>query len=86
MFPGTPITGLQHRTVVELIKKCGTSVILGVGTPQLVEEDEDSEWRKQTEEVGHLCFLYICRFACFYFAYKSLPWADYNDRFINEHE
>jgi len=48
---GTPITGLQHRTVVELIKKCGTSVILGVGTPQLVEEDDDSEWRNQTEEI-----------------------------------
>ncbi|KAL5267351.1 hypothetical protein ACHWQZ_G004409 [Mnemiopsis leidyi] len=49
---GTPITGLQHRTVVELIKKCGTSVILGVGTPQLVEEDEDSDWRNQTEEIS----------------------------------
>ena len=52
LISGTPITGLQHRTVVELIKKCGTSVILGVGTPQLVEEDEDSDWRNQTEEVG----------------------------------
>ncbi|XP_063685341.1 membrane-associated guanylate kinase, WW and PDZ domain-containing protein 1-like isoform X2 [Bolinopsis microptera] len=49
---GTVITGLQHRTVVELIKKCGTSVVLGVGTPQLVEEDEDSEWRNQTEELA----------------------------------
>ena len=37
---------------MELIKKCGTSVILGVGTPQLVDEDEDSDWRNQTEEVG----------------------------------
>ena len=39
---------------MELIKKCGTSVILGVGTPQLVEEDEDSDWRNQTEEVGFI--------------------------------
>lgn len=48
---GTAITGLQHRTVVELIKKCGTSVLLGVGTPQLVEGDEENELRNETEEI-----------------------------------
>ena len=52
--PGTAITGLQHRTVVELIKKCGTSVLLGVGTPQLVEGDEENELRNETEEVSYL--------------------------------
>ena len=52
--PGTAITGLQHRTVVELIKKCGTSVLLGVGTPQLVEGDEENELRNETEEVSYV--------------------------------
>eukprot|EP00116_Pleurobrachia_bachei_P007166 sb/3467428/ len=46
---GTPITGLQHKAVVELIKKCDTSVTLGVGTPQLMDDTVEQE--EETEEL-----------------------------------
>lgn len=32
---GTPITGLQHPTVVNMIKKCDTSIELAVATPEV---------------------------------------------------